>query len=192
MRASAGKGSSTRKCNTIPGLRARKGKIIEQMSVEGLLPQHIRNLISTTLSYLDGVSSSLIRMTVSKDIEAMAAVLTTYQDALNASNTDQVLSLYTSDGVFMPQYSSASVGTEEVRHAYDQIFSSITLQIRVNVEEIVPTNANWAFARTTSVGTATTKSGEVREEANQELFVFQNVDDEWRIARYCFCTTNPA
>jgi len=28
-------------------------------------------------------------------------------------------------------------------------------------------------------------------EANQELFVFQKVDSDWKIARYCFSTTNP-
>jgi hypothetical protein len=26
---------------------------------------------------------------------------------------------------------------------------------------------------------------------NQELFVFQKIDDAWKIARYCFSTTNP-
>jgi len=25
----------------------------------------------------------------------------------------------------------------------------------------------------------------------QELFVFQKIDGAWKIARYCFCTTNP-
>jgi hypothetical protein len=28
-------------------------------------------------------------------------------------------------------------------------------------------------------------------EANQELFVFQKIDGTWKIARYCFSTTNP-
>jgi hypothetical protein len=35
---------------------------------------------------------------------AVAAVLEEYQDALNQSDTDVVMRLYTSDGVFMPQH----------------------------------------------------------------------------------------
>jgi hypothetical protein len=34
---------------------------------------------------------------------AIAAVLMTYQDALNASDTEAVMKLYAVDGVFMPQ-----------------------------------------------------------------------------------------
>jgi uncharacterized protein (TIGR02246 family) len=36
--------------------------------------------------------------------EAVAALLTNYQDALNNSDTDAVMKLYADDGVFMPPY----------------------------------------------------------------------------------------
>ena len=35
---------------------------------------------------------------------AIAAVLVKYQDALNQSDTNAVMNLYASDGVFMPQH----------------------------------------------------------------------------------------
>jgi ketosteroid isomerase-like protein len=35
--------------------------------------------------------------------KAVAAILAQYQDALNRSDTDAVMKLYASDGVFMPQ-----------------------------------------------------------------------------------------
>jgi hypothetical protein len=36
-----------------------------------------------------------------------------------------------------------------------------------------------------------TATGQSSPEANQELFVFQKVANDWKIARYCFSTTNP-
>lgn len=128
---------------------------------------------------------------MSKDIDAIRSVLLAYQDALNASSTDKVMALYAPDGVFMPQHSLASVGAEAVREAYDGVFSVITLKVKLDIQEIVPTNADWAFARTTSAGTGTEKTGGGGMEANQELFVFQKISRDWKIARHCFCTTNP-
>jgi hypothetical protein len=51
----------------------------------------------------------------------------------------------------------------------------------------------WAFARTNSAGqTAINATCESAVEGNQELFVFHKPDGDWKIARYCFSTTNPA
>ena len=161
------------------------------MCVAGLLPQHIRNLISKETAPLTRTTTLLTPHSVSKDIEAIAVILISYQDALNASSTDKVMALYAPNGVFMPQHSSTSIGYEAVRKAYDRAFSAMTFHVKFNIEEIVPTNADWAFARTTSAGTTTAKSGGGRTGGNQDLFVFQKLDDEWRIARYCYCSTNP-
>ena len=124
--------------------------------------------------------------------KAVAAVLAKYQDALNRSDTDAVMKLYAADGVFMPQNSPSSVGAEEVRRAYDAVFSTIKLTVKFNVAEVVEMAPNWVFARTNSAGTVTvlaTNAG--GPEANQELFLFQKIDGVWKIARYCFSTTNP-
>ena len=124
---------------------------------------------------------------------AVAEVLDKYQDALNQSDTDAVMRLYARDGVFMPQNSPSSVGAGEVRKAYDAVFKAIKLTVKFNVAEVVEMAPNWVFARTNSAGTvkvhATVAGG---PEANQELFLFQKVDGAWKIARYCFSTTNPA
>jgi uncharacterized protein (TIGR02246 family) len=124
--------------------------------------------------------------------KAVAAVLAKYQDALNQSDTLAVMKLYAPDGVFMPQNSPSSVGAEEVRRAYDAVFRTIKLTVKFNVAEVVEMAPNWVFARTNSAGTvkvlATDAGG---PEANQELFLFQKIDGVWKIARYCFSTTNP-
>jgi ketosteroid isomerase-like protein len=81
----------------------------------------------------------------------------------------------------------------EVRRAYDAVFQAIKLTVKFTVAEVVEIAPNWVFARTNSAGTVKVHaSGAGGPEANQELFLFQKIDGAWKIARYCFSTTNPA
>ena len=125
--------------------------------------------------------------------KAEADVLAKYQDALNASDTDAVMRLYSDDGVFMPPYSHSAVGADAVRRAYDAVFKAIKLSVKFDVAEVVEMAPNWVFARTNSAGTTTINAtGAKNAEANQELFVFRKGNDgSWKIARYSFSTTNP-
>jgi uncharacterized protein (TIGR02246 family) len=126
------------------------------------------------------------------DEKAIGAVLAKYQDALNQSNTDAVMKLYAADGVFMPQNSPSSVGAQAVRKAYEAVFDAITLSVKFDIAEVRQLAPEWAFARTNSAGRVKVNAtGETSAEGNQELFVFQKVGDTWKIARYCFSTTNP-
>jgi uncharacterized protein (TIGR02246 family) len=125
--------------------------------------------------------------------DAVAAVLARYQDALNGSDTNAVMPLYTEDGVFMPQNSPSAVGAAAVRRAYDAVFKAITLSVKFTVAEIVAMSPEWAFARTNSAGTVRVHAtGATSAEGNQELFIFRkDSGGKWKIARYCFSTTNP-
>jgi uncharacterized protein (TIGR02246 family) len=126
------------------------------------------------------------------DQKAIAAVLAKYQDALNQSSTDTVMKLYASDGVFMPQNSPSSVGEQAIRKAYDAVFDAIKLNVKFDIAEIRQLAPDWAFARTNSAGRVKVNAtGESGAEGNQELFVFQKISGDWKIARYCFSTTNP-
>jgi len=125
--------------------------------------------------------------------QAVADVLAAYNTALNSSDTDAVMPLYTDDGVFMPPYSQSAVGREAVRRAYDDVFAAIQLTVKFNVAEIVEMSPDWVFARTNSAGTTLTHAtGRTSTEGNQELFIFRkDRDGKFRIARYSFSTTNP-
>jgi uncharacterized protein (TIGR02246 family) len=126
------------------------------------------------------------------DEKAIAAVLAKYQDALNQSNADAVMKLYASDGVFMPQNSPSSVGAQAVRKAYEAVFDAIKLTVTFDIVEVRQLAPEWAFARTNSTGRVKVNAtGETSAEGNQELFVFQKIGGTWKIARYCFSTTNP-
>ncbi|MGO8465323.1 SgcJ/EcaC family oxidoreductase [Rhizobium leguminosarum] len=127
---------------------------------------------------------------VQADIEK---VLQTYEAALNASDTDTVLTAFAPDGVFMAPNSPSTVCTDAIRAAYSGIFQMITFDTELTVEEIVQVAPNWAFVRTSSNGHVTVNAIKQRvPDANHELFIFhQGDDDAWKIARYSFATTNP-
>jgi uncharacterized protein (TIGR02246 family) len=119
--------------------------------------------------------------------------MSAYEAALNASNTESVLPLYTDDGVFMPPNSHSAVGKAAVQQAYDAVFKAITLSVKFSIAELVVMSPEWAFVRTNSAGTnKINATGAISPEGNQELFIFKNgADGKWRIARYSFSTTNP-
>jgi len=75
--------------------------------------------------------------------KAVAATLAKYQDALNQSDTDAVMELYASDGVFMPQTSPSSIGVDAVRKAYDAVFQAIKLAVKFDIAEVVEMAPDW-------------------------------------------------
>jgi uncharacterized protein (TIGR02246 family) len=133
------------------------------------------------------------RLTPPTKKAAIRSVLSSYQDALNASNTEAVMPLYSEGGVFMPPNNPSAAGKAAVRQAYDAVFKAITLKVKFTLAEFVMMSPEWAFVRTNSAGTnKINATGAVPAEGNQELFIFKkDTDGQWRIARYSFSTTNP-
>ena len=126
------------------------------------------------------------------DKAQIEAVLKTYERVLNASDVDGVVKLYTLDGVFMAQHNPSAVGSEQVKAAYGGVFQAIDLNVEFDIVEVKVIADDWAFARTNSSGTTTINAtGDKIPEGNQELFVMQKIDGDWKIARYSFSTTNP-
>jgi uncharacterized protein (TIGR02246 family) len=117
---------------------------------------------------------------------AIEKLLFSYRDALNASDVNKVLPLYASDGVFMPSNAPSAVGQEQVKAAYEFVFSQIQLNIEFYIDEIV-VNGDYAFARTSSKGTTLIHaSKQTVAEENRELFVLQKINGQWKISRYMF------
>lgn len=146
-------------------------------------------LAAGALAFATGVSAS----EAESDVNSLEGLLSAYETALNASDTATIISLYTVDGVFMPQHRPSQIGTAAVQAAYRHVFDTIKLNIEFQVEEIVQISPEWAFARTNSVGTVTVlAAGITAPEANQELFVLHKDEGgRWKIARYAFSTTTP-
>lgn len=133
-----------------------------------------------------GSDNTSTTMNTTNDQNAIKELLFAYRDALNASSTDQVIPLYTADGVFMPTGFPTAVGADQVRQAYDGVFANIKLSIEFFIDE-VQVDGDHAFARTTSRGTTLIHAtGATVPEENRELFVLQRTKDGWKIARYMF------
>ena len=116
-------------------------------------------------------------------------LLSSYQKSLNTSDAKLAQSLYMKDGVFMPSEAPSGIGSEGILKSYEFVFSQIQLNIEFFIEEI-QVEGNMAFAITSSKGTVKIHANGIEApEANRELFVFEKVAEEWKIARYMFNKT---
>jgi len=121
--------------------------------------------------------------------QEIEAILMTYKEALNASDVEKATSLYTKDGIFMPLGAPSAIGSEKIKGAYEFVFSNIQLKIEFYIEEITVEN-KFAFAVTSSKGsTLIHATKETIPEENRELFIFENENGVWKIARYMFNKT---
>lgn len=151
---------------------------------------------ANSLTALTGVLALLLSLNAAhaadSDADQVQALLKNYERVLNASDVAGVLALYTADGVFMAQHNPSAVGIDQVEAAYTAVFDAINLNVTFDIVEVKVIAPTWAFARTNSQGTVTINAtGDKMSEGNQELFVLQKVDGDWKIARYGFSTTNP-
>ena len=134
-------------------------------------------------------TTEIMEMQEKQKIEAL---LSEYEKSLNTSDAKLAQSLYTKDGIFMPTEAPSGIGSEAILKSYEYVFSQIQLNIKFYIEEI-QVEGNMAFAVTASKGTTLIHAtGDQIPEANRELFVFEKVDGEWKIARYMFNKTEPA
>lgn len=139
----------------------------------------------------NGSSSQNIEIMPKEEKQRIEALLNTYENALNTSNAKLAQSLYTKDGVFMPTEAPSGVGPEGILKSYEFVFSQIQLSIEFFIEEI-EVDGNMAFAVTSSKGRVKIHANGVElPESNRELFVFEKVNEEWKIARYMFNKTQP-
>lgn len=123
--------------------------------------------------------------------QKIEALLSEYEKSLNTSDAKLAQSLYTKDGIFMPTEAPSGIGSEGILKSYEYVFSQIQLNIKFFIEEI-QVEGNMAFAITSSKGTTMIHAtGDIIPEANRELFVFEKVNGEWKIARYMFNKTEP-
>ena len=150
--------------------------------------------ITSMMSCTENHSTSINQTQNKEDMEKLAKekienLLQTYKTALNSSDAQLAVSLYTSDGVFMPSGAPSAVGSTNILESYKYIFSQIQLSVEFIIDEI-SVEGNIAFATTSSKGsTLIHKTGDTIPEENRELFVFEKVNEDWKIARYMFNKT---
>lgn len=138
---------------------------------------------------IDQNQSMEIEIMEKKDKQQIELLLSEYKNSLNTSDAKLSASLYTKDGIFMPTGAPSAVGSNKILKSYEYIFSQIQLNVEFFIEEIV-VEGNFAFATTSSKGTTLIHStGKTLPEENRELFVFEKIENVWKIARYMFNKT---
>lgn len=148
------------------------------------------NTSATTTAPASAAPASTTAPVDSKETENIKNLLTSYRDALAASDVSSVVSQYTADGVMMPTGAPTAIGTEQIKAVYEGIFSGTELNLNFSIDEII-VDGDYGIVRSTSKGTALIKAtNKTAPEENRELFVVQKVDGEWKIARYIFNKTD--
>ena len=128
---------------------------------------------------------------IKEEKQKIEALLSEYKKSLNTSDAKLAQSLYTKDGVFMPSEAPSGIGSEEILKSYEFVFSQIQLSVEFFIDEI-EVEGTVAFATTSSKGSVIIHAtGDTVAEANRELFVFEKINGEWKIARYMFNKTEP-
>jgi uncharacterized protein (TIGR02246 family) len=119
-------------------------------------------------------------------------LLTRYEQALNASDANAAVQLYTDDGVFMAPENPTAVGTKVLREAYAGVFQAIALKLKFQIAEAKLLSPEWALLRTTSTGVVKIlANGAEVPGSNQELFLLRKTAGQWKIARYSFSSVLP-
>ena len=117
---------------------------------------------------------------------AIEKLISSYQEALNASDVSKVIELYTKKGVLMANSAPTAEGADQVKGTYQYVFDNFSYKLQFSIIEI-EVIGNYAFARSTSKGSFVIKaSGQTVPDENRELFVFEKVDGKWKIARYMY------
>ncbi len=120
--------------------------------------------------------------------EQIVNILNQYQKSTNTADAKLAASLYKDDAIMIPANFPSNVGKEAIFGFYDYAFSllQLTLEFDIHEDQIV-VNGDFAYATTTSVGTRLIReTGDIVPEDNRELWLFERIDGEWKIARYMF------
>ena len=87
-------------------------------------------------------------------------LILTYADAFNASDIDQTVSLFTTDGILMPNNAPLSQGKEQLTASFEFLLKTFRINIGYTIEEI-NVSGDYAFVRTNSnVATHVKATGE--------------------------------
>jgi ketosteroid isomerase-like protein len=113
-------------------------------------------------------------------------LLTSYSQALNASDVSKTVALYAIDGTLMPNGAPISHSRHQLSKTYDMLFKAFKLDVEYISDEIIIAG-EYAFAQTHSNGKTTIlASGEILPIENKELFIFRKDNGQWKISHYIF------
>jgi ketosteroid isomerase-like protein len=127
----------------------------------------------------------------SGDPTQLLTVMERYAVALRWNNVDALVALYTADGVFMRENLPPAVGTEALRAAYRQVFATLKLDLRFDIQQ-TEVSEDIAWLRATSKGQIRTLATAAdRNESFNDLVVFGRERGTWKIRCYLYASNRP-
>lgn len=122
----------------------------------------------------------------SKDKVAVEKLVYNYFDALNNSNTDKIVSYFTTDGELLAQGAPTAAGSEQVKGTFQYVFDNFQYSLKVTIGKVT-ISGNYAFVSSTSKGSFVIKSSnQTVEDDFRETFILKKVNGQWKIARYMY------
>ena len=125
---------------------------------------------------------------MSQEKQKIIDILNQYQKSTNTADAKLAASLYKEDAIMIPANFPTNYGKEAIFGFYNYAFSLLQLTLEFDIhEDQIAINGDFAYATTTSVGTRLIReTKEIVPEDNRELWLFERMDGEWKIARYMF------
>lgn len=121
-----------------------------------------------------------------KDKVAVEKLITTYFDALNAGNAENVTTLFTKTGVLLAQGAPTATGSEQVNGTFKYVFDNFSYALKVSIGEVV-LQGKYAIVSSTSTGSFVIKAKNETVPADyRETFILQKENGVWKIARYMY------
>jgi len=130
----------------------------------------MKNIVKASLAVAGSMALFTGTVAAGQDSEQakIKTVLQTYENTLNAWDTNKVMSVYSRNSVFMLQNRPTQVGAKAIRNAYTGIFKAINLDIKFKLAEVRTIGSDWAFARSNSTGDITINAtGKKKQAASQ-------------------------
>ena len=122
----------------------------------------------------------------SDDPAQLLAIMERYAAGMRWGTADALVTLYTSDGVFIRDNLPAAIGTEALRAAYRQVFATLKLDLAFAVKE-TEVAGDMAWLRATSTGRVKTlASGVEATESFNDLVIFRRTPAGWKIRCYMY------
>lgn len=129
----------------------------------------------------------LAQNTVDDDRSKIKQLIMAYGKAMNGSNVQEVVALFTEDGVFMPAKEATAMGLKQIKAAFEHEFKTIDLDVSIVFDEIM-VQGDFAVVRSRSDGKIHLlgPNKTVSTEAYRAFFVLKKVKNQWKIARFMF------
>jgi len=120
-----------------------------------------------------------------QDTQAAKRLLAKYADAVNAADRKTIASLYSEDGLFMPEGVTSLTKKDLIKNRKGS-FKNIRFLISYAIHDVVISN-QYAFVIAIATTSATDRANNKETtQTSRDFFVLRKERDEWKVFRYIF------